>query len=95
MHSQIADQLDRLILNMNYLKIMKHNCHWCHVFLKYNLVSGVFTSLVSVFKELVPAPNSFTHQHPLATSLLQIISALIGQGNERYNNVGKVECLQL
>jgi len=55
------------------------NCTVDHVI----IVAGVFISLVSVFKELVPVPNSPTCQHPLATSLLKIISVLIGQGNER------------
>ncbi|XP_065905811.1 ubiquitin-protein ligase E3C-like isoform X2 [Dysidea avara] len=44
---------------------------------------GVFTSLVSVLERSVPVPDGdTTHRSPLATSLLQIISALITHNKE-------------
>ena len=49
------------------------------------MVTGVFTSLVSVLERSVPVPDGdTTHRSPLATSLLQIISALITHNKELY-----------
>jgi len=48
------------------------------------MITGVFTSLVSVLERSVPVPDGTTHWSPLASSLLHIISSLISHSNEMY-----------
>ena len=48
------------------------------------MVIGIFTSLVIVLERMVPSPEDSSRPSPMATSLLQIITSLITNDNQKY-----------
>ena len=49
------------------------------------MVTGIFTSLVMVLERMVPSPEDSGRPSPMATSLLQIITSLIMNDNQKYD----------